>query len=236
MNPEALLLQDRHQAGLLLADKLADWRNRPDAEVLALPRGGVPVAAAVAQVLRLPLDVLVVRKLGLPFYEEFAIGALASGGQRVLASDTLGAEHLTPQQLDQVMQRELAEIDRRERHYRVDRAPLDLAGKHVILIDDGMATGHTMQAAIGAARARLAATVIVAVPMLSDLAYVKVRDRADGLVYLLMPEHFYSVGQWYEDFGQTSDEEVMDLLAQSGQWSDVHNKVNQLLDAYHAQC
>lgn len=234
MNPTALLLQDRHQAGLLLADKLSHWKARANAVVLALPRGGVPVAAAIAQVLQLPLDVVVVRKLGVPLQEEFAMGALASGGKTVISTETLQACQLTHGQLQQVIRRESAEVGRREQRYRGNRPPLDLTGRQVILADDGMATGHTMQAAIGAVRAMQAAHIAIAVPVLSDLAYVKIRDLADELHYLHRPEHFHSVGQWYEDFRQTSDEEVMELLAQSGQWSGMHNKVNQLLDSFNA--
>lgn len=215
MNPEALLLKDRHQAGLLLAEKLRLWRQQPHTLVLALPRGGVPVGFAISQVLHLPLDVLVVRKLGVPMHEEFAMGAIASGGQPVIASDTVAIEHLTQSALDRVIQRESAEMARREQCYRMDKMPLDLAGKNVILVDDGMATGNTMYAAILAARARHAMHIAVAVPVLSDSAFIKIRDAADELVYLQMPEQFYAVGQWYEDFRQTSDEEVIALLGQA---------------------
>ena len=230
MNPEALLLKDRHQAGLLLADKLSSWRRRPHSLVLALPRGGVPVAYAITQVSHLPLDVLVVCKLGVPMHEEFAIGAIASGGQTVLSSDTVAMEHLTKSQLDQVIEQERAEMERRERGYRAGRLPLDIAGKNVILVDDGMATGNTMQAAILAARAGHAAHVTVAVPVLSDSAFVKIRNITDELVYLQMPQQFYAVGQWYEDFRQTSDEEVIALLSEAEQAITARTAVTQTSD------
>lgn len=231
MNPEALLLKDRHQAGLLLADKLRGWRERSNTLVLALPRGGVPVGFAIAEVLHLPLDVLVVRKLGVPMHEEFAMGAIAIGGQTVLSSETVALEHLTQSQLDQVIERESAEMKRREQRYRGSRMPLDMTKKNVILVDDGMATGNTMHAATLAARTGHAAHITVAVPVLSDSAFVKIRDVADELVYLQMPAQFYAVGQWYEDFRQTSDEEVIALLTQaeniiphhSSQHSSQHN-------------
>lgn len=215
MNPEALLLKDRRQAGLLLAEKLRLWRQRPQTLVLALPRGGVPVGFAISQTLQLPLDVLVVRKLGIPMHEEFAMGAIAIGGESVIASDTVAIEKLTQSALDRVIQIESAEMARREQCYRMDKMPLDLAGKNVILVDDGMATGNTMHAAILAVRARHAAHITVAVPVLPDSAFVKIRDITDELVYLQIPEQFYAVGQWYEDFRQTSDEEVIALLAQA---------------------
>ena len=163
----------------------------------------------------MPLDVLVVRKLGVPMHEEFAMGAIASGGQAVISSDTVAMEQLTQSELDQVIQRESAEMARRERRYRGNAMPLNLAGENVILVDDGMATGNTMHAAILTARAGHAAHITVAVPVLPDSAFIKIRDLADELVYLQMPEQFYAVGQWYEDFRQTSDEEVIALLAQA---------------------
>lgn len=202
--------KDRRDAGRRLATALDAWRDRPDVLVLALPRGGVPVAWEVAHALSAPLDVLVVRKLGFPGQEEFAMGAIASGGIRVM-SDTEGAWPVSERQLEAIVAREQAELERRERRYRSGRPPLELAGRVLVLVDDGLATGATMSAAVKAARSAGPNRIVVAVPVASVEAAQSLGALADEVVCPFTPEHFRAVGLWYEDFAQTSDEEV-DLL------------------------
>jgi len=207
-----MAFQDREQAGLRLADSLAAWRGLPDLIVLALPRGGVPVAAVVARELHAPLDVLVVRKLGHPGQEEYAMGAIATGGVRVRAEP--GDWPVSSAVLDQIVQREQAELQRRERAYRGDRPAPSLQGRPVLLIDDGLATGATMSAAVHAVRAQAPARIGVAVPVASREALATVGALADEVVCPVVPEDFRAVGLWYRNFEQTSDEEVKVLLAQ----------------------
>jgi len=202
-------------AGRALAKALAARKDLADAIVLALPRGGVPVGYEVAEVLGLPLDVLVVRKLGLPSQPELAMGAIASGGAVVLNEDVVRYLGGRAEVLEQVKLREQAELERREREYRGERAPLQMAGRDAILVDDGLATGATMEAAVRALRAVNAKRVIVAVPVASAQARDRIAAVADEVVCLETPVFFSAVGQWYRDFGQTSDEEVRELLAQS---------------------
>jgi len=203
--------KDRRDAGRKLANALGAWRGRTDVLVLGLPRGGVPVAWEVAQSLGAPLDVLVVRKLGFPGQEEFAMGAIASGGVRVMG-DMDGGWPVSARAVEAVVAREQAELVRRERLYRDDRAPLALAGKVLLLIDDGLATGATMCAAVKAARMGRPERIVVAVPVASREAVQNVDALADEVVCVSTPEHFRAVGLWYEDFGQTGDEEVCALL------------------------
>ena len=203
--------KDRRDAGRKLANALGAWRGRTDVLVLGLPRGGVPVAWEVAQSLGAPLDVLVVRKLGFPGQEEFAMGAIASGGVRVMG-DMDGGWPVSERAVEAVVAREQAELVRRERLYRGDRAPLALAGKVLLLIDDGLATGATMCAAVKAARMGRPERIVVAVPVASREAVQSVGTLADEVVCVSTPEHFRAVGLWYEDFGQTGDEEVCELL------------------------
>ena len=203
--------KDRRDAGRKLANALGAWRGRTDVLVLGLPRGGVPVAWEVAQSLGAPLDVLVVRKLGFPGQEEFAMGAIASGGVRVMG-DMDGGWPVSERAVEAVVAREQAELVRRERLYRDDRAPLALAGKVLLLIDDGLATGATMCAAVKAARMGRPERIVVAVPVASREAVQSVGTLADEVVCVSTPEHFRAVGLWYEDFGQTGDEEVCELL------------------------
>jgi putative phosphoribosyl transferase len=203
--------RDRRDAGRALAKALAAWRGRPDVVVLALPRGGVPVAWEVAHFLHAPLDVLVVRKLGFPGQEEFAMGAIASGGVRVM-SELPGSWPVSEQAIEAVVARETEELARREQLYRGQRAPLALAGRVVILVDDGLATGATMHAAVLAARAAQPQSVIVAVPVASREAVQLLSTVADEVLSVFTPEHFRAVGLWYADFAQTSDEEVRELL------------------------
>jgi len=207
------VFEDRAEAGRALADALADWRGAPDTVVLGLPRGGVPVAYASA--LGLPLDVLLVRKLGLPWQPELAMGAIASGGAIVVNDEVV--RHLPPgsDALASVRQHEQRELERRERVFRGDRPPLDMRGRTGILVDDGLATGATMEAAVRALRKLGAARVVVAVPVSAVEARDRIAAVADEVVCLSAPEWFSAVGQWYRDFGQTEDAEVSELLEQA---------------------
>jgi erythromycin esterase-like protein/predicted phosphoribosyltransferase len=208
------LLRDRREAGRLLAQKLSAYANRPDVLVLGLPRGGVPVAYEVARALGAPLDVFVVRKLGVPGYEELAMGAVATGGVRVLNEQLVERLGIPAHMIDAVAARELQELARRERRYRGDRPPPNVRGRTVILVDDGLATGATMHAAIEALRQQNPARVVVAVPTASPETCEEMKTRADDVICAITPEPFHAVGRWYQDFSQTTDEEVEDLLAQ----------------------
>lgn len=204
---------DRDDAGRQLARRLTQYRGEADAIVLALPRGGVPVGSAVARELGLPLDVLVVRKLGLPMDPELAMGAVASGGAVVLNADVL--RHLPPgsDAVERVKAREVAEVERRERAYRGGRAPLDVRGRLVIVVDDGLATGATMEAAVRALGSLGAYRIVVAAPVASPEAHERLSAAADDVVCLQVPAFFGAVGQCYVNFDQTSDDEVRRLLA-----------------------
>jgi putative phosphoribosyl transferase len=205
---------DRREAGQLLAQELSAYRDRSDVLVLALPRGGVPVAAQVASVLKAPMDVFVVRKLGLPGQPELAMGAIASGGVRILNGAVVDAMGIPEEVINAVTAEEQRELERREQAYRDDRPPPEVEGKTVIVVDDGIATGSTMMAAVAALRQLNAARVVVAVPTIALATYYQVRRLADDVAAVMMPEHFYGVGQWYEDFSQTTDAEVRQLLAE----------------------
>jgi len=205
--------RDRQDAGRQLAARLGHYAGRDEIVVLALPRGGVPVAYEVALELGAPLDVFLVRKLGVPGHEELAMGAIASGGVVVLNDDVVGALGITPDVIDRVATRERRELERREREYRDDRPPPDVRGRVVILIDDGLATGSTMRAAIAALRRGGPGRIVVAVPVGPPEACAEFGKEADEAVCALEPEPFYSVGAWYDDFTQTTDDEVRDLLA-----------------------
>jgi len=216
MNPTLVkpgLFRDRRDAGRLLADKLAAYANRPDVIVLALPRGGVPVAYEVARRLVAPLDVFVVRKLGVPGYEELAMGAVATGGVRVLNDQLVESLGIPDQMIDAVLSREQQELARRERLYRGGRPPPDVGGRTAILVDDGLATGATMFAAIEALRKQNPARIVVAVPTASPDTCEEMKRKADEVICAITPEPFHAVGRWYRDFSQTTDEEVADLLA-----------------------
>jgi len=206
------VFEDREEAGRALSASLGAWRARPDALVLGLPRGGVPVAFEVADALGLPLDVLVVRKLGLPGQPELAMGAIAGGGALVVNEEVL--RYLPPDgdAFETVRAREQRELERREREYRGDRPPLDVRGRVVILVDDGLATGATMEAAVRSLQSLGARRIVVAVPVASVEARERIAAVADEVVCLATPEFFSAVGQWYRDFGQTSDTEVTGLL------------------------
>ena len=204
--------RDRRDAGRRLAASLAKYANRPDVVVLALPRGGVPVGYEVATALGVPLEVFVVRKLGLPGHDEFAMGAIASGGVTVLDQDLLRIARVSEADLRRVIAAEEKELARRERQYRGDRPFPDLRGKTVILVDDGLATGSTMRAAVEALRQEGPARIVVAVPVSSPEICDAFRDLADEVVCAETPEPFRAVGLWYGDFSQTTDEEVHELL------------------------
>jgi predicted phosphoribosyltransferase len=213
--------RDRREAGRLLADTLtASYANRPDALVLALPRGGVPVAYEVACALQAPLDVFVVRKLGVPGREELAMGALAPDGVRILNQEVVKALRIPGSIIDEVAAEELEELKRRERLYRGSCLPPNLRGRTVILVDDGLATGATMRAAIQALRQQLPARIVVAVPTASPDTCEALAAEADEVVCAMTPRPFFSVGHWYDDFTQTTDEEVRHLLTQRQQPED----------------
>ena len=207
------LFRDRRDAGRLLAEKLAAYANRPDALVLALPRGGVPVAYEVARALGAPLDVFVVRKLGVPGYEELAMGAVATGGVRVLNDQLVERLGIPEQMIDAVAARELQELARRERRYRGGRPPPDVRGRTVLLVDDGLATGATMHAAIEALRQQKPTRIVVAVPTASPETCEEMKTKADDVICAITPAPFQAVGRWYQDFSQTTDEEVEAVLS-----------------------
>jgi predicted phosphoribosyltransferase len=210
------LFRDRTEAGRLLAARLEKFAGKPDVMVLALPRGGVPVAFEVARALHAPMDVFIVRKLGVPGHEELAMGAVASGGVRVLNDHVVAGLGIPEYVIDAVVNWETEELKRRERLYRGDRPPADVRGKTVILVDDGLATGSTMLAAVQALRQQGPARIVVAVPVASPDTCELMKAYVDEIVCAATPEPFYAVGLWYEDFSQTTDEEVRELLARSG--------------------
>lgn len=209
---------NRSLAGDKLATQLEAYAGRPDVIVLALPRGGVPVGYAVARALGVPLDVMPVRKLGVPGHEEYAMGAIASGGEYLINQDVVGRLRISQESIEAIVQQELAELARREQLYRAGRPPLQLCGATVILVDDGLATGSTMQAAVRAVRKQQPARVIVAVPVGASETCERMALEADEVICYSTPYPFRAVGLWYEDFSQTTDEEVQELLAQVSQW------------------
>jgi putative phosphoribosyl transferase len=204
--------RDRREAGRILAQKLSAYANRLDVIVLALPRGGVPVAYEVALALNAPMDIFLVRKLGLPGHEELAIGAIASGGVRVLNEDIIRALHIPKEVINIVAQRELRELQRREQSYRGDRPAPEVRDRTVILIDDGLATGASMRAAVAGLRAQHPAWIVVAVPAAAPETCAAFQAEVDEVVCAITPEPFLGVGRWYEDFSQTTDEEVRMFL------------------------
>jgi putative phosphoribosyl transferase len=208
---------DRSKAGQLLAQKLAGYANNPDIVVLALPRGGVPVGFEVAKTLNVPLDIIVVRKLGVPDHEELAMGAIASGDVRVLNNDTIDWLQIPQWIIDRVTESEKRELDRREKTYRESVPPLDLAGKIVILVDDGVATGSTMRAAVAVVRSRNPRRVVIAVPTAPVSTAKELRNVADDFVTIIAADAFVGVGQWYENFRQVSDEVTRDLYVRARQ-------------------
>jgi predicted phosphoribosyltransferase len=212
-----MLFRDRTEAGRVLADHLRVYANRPDVLVLALPRGGVPVAFEVAWALHAPLDVFLVRKLGVPGHRELAMGALASGGVRVLNEDVVQALGIPEDVIATVVAQERQELERRERVYRGNRPAPEVRGRVVILVDDGLATGSTMRAAVAALHRQRPARIVVAVPVGSPETCTELRAEADEAVCARTPEPVYAVGLWYDDFTQTTDDEVHDLLARAAE-------------------
>lgn len=213
---------DRRHAGRVLASRLAKYAGRDDVIVLALPRGGVPVAYEVASALGAPMDVFLVRKLGTPGHRELAMGAIASGGVRVLNDDVVRWYGISEPAIERVAREEQEELERRERAYRDDRPPPDLANKIVILIDDGLATGSTMRAAAQAVRAHRPARVVIAVPVGAGQTCADLSAVADEVTCARMPEPFSAVGQWYLNFDQTDDDEVRELLQKSTATPQTH--------------
>lgn len=209
---EARRFKNRAEAGARLAQQLSAYSGRPDAIVLALPRGGVPVGFAIAKALEIPLDVLLVRKLGVPGNEECAMGAVASGGLCVMQPDILKHFDISMEVVEATVQRKLQELAEREQLYRASRPALQLAGRVAIIVDDGLATGSTMLAALHAARQAKAARLVVAVPVAASEGMRQIESQADEAVFLMTPEPFYAVGVWYDDFRQTGDDEVVELL------------------------
>jgi predicted phosphoribosyltransferase len=209
------VFRNRTEAGRLLAEQLRAYAFQPNVLVLALPRGGVPVAYEVAQALGAPLDVFMVRKLGVPGHEELAMGAIASGGICVLNDDVVEALRIPQNVIEAVAARELRELDRRERAYRRSRPAPDIRGRTIILVDDGLATGSTMRAAVVALRRLEPARIVVAVPTAAPTTCEEFRHEADECICEITPDPFYAVGLWYQDFSQTTDKEVRDLLEKS---------------------
>jgi predicted phosphoribosyltransferase len=207
---------NRTEGGRRLAAALSAYRGKAGTIVIGLPRGGVVTAAAVAESLALPLDVLVVRKLGTPGYEELAMGAIGPGGVRVLNDDVIASLRVPSSKIDEVARREQIELERRERRYRGNRPPLDFAGRTVIVIDDGLATGSTMFAAIAVIRQHKPARIVLAVPVAPLETLERFRPVVDELVCVETPEPFQAVGCWYRDFAQVEDEEVIQILERAG--------------------
>jgi putative phosphoribosyl transferase len=206
--------RNRHDAGRQLAAEVAArLPDRTNLLILGLPRGGVPVASEVARRAGAPLDVFIVRKLGVPGHEELAMGAIASGGVRVMNDEVLRIIPVGPEAIDKVAKREQEELMRRERSYRGSKPPLDVSGKTVIVVDDGLATGSTMRAAVRALRSMNAGRIVVAVPVGARESCIGLREEADDVICLHVPEPFEAVGLWYDDFTQTTDEEVHSLLS-----------------------
>lgn len=203
---------NRKQAGQILAERLEPYRDKPDLMVLGLPRGGVPVAFEVAQWLHAPLDIFTVRKLGVPRHEELAMGAIAPGGLRVINDSVVEQLGISKDAIDEVAERELQELQRREEAYRKGREAPSIRGKTVILVDDGLATGSSMRAAVASVKEQRAGKVIIAVPVAAPETAEEFRQEVDELVCPLQPSFFQAVGLWYKNFGQTSDEEVVELL------------------------
>jgi len=208
-----MLFRDRADAGRHLLSRLGAYQGRPDVVVLGLPRGGIPVGYEVARGLGAPLDVFVVRKLGVPGQEELAMGAIATGGVRVVNRDVVDALHIAPDVLDRAAEAERRELERRERSYRGDRPEPPVEGRTVILVDDGLATGSTMRAAVQALRQQRPARIVVAVPVAAFATCEELRREVEDVVCFATPEPFMAVGRFYDDFSQTTDEEVHDLLA-----------------------
>ena len=209
-----LPIANRRVAGQALAAALDEYRERDDVIVLALPRGGLPVALEVARFLGASLDLMLVRKLGTPGQEELAMGAIASGGAKVMNLEIVSSLGITPEAIERVIEKESKELERRERYYRGERPWPKLVGQCVILVDDGLATGATMRAAVDAVRDQQPARIVVAVPLAPRSTIGMLRKVADEVICLAEPEPFLAIGQWYVDFSQVSDEEVIKMLTE----------------------
>ena len=220
------LFANRTDAGRKLAQALAQYQNREDVIVLALPRGGVPVAYEVAQKLNAPLDIFLVRKLGVPGHEELAMGAIASGGVRVLNSEVIEALNIPDEVVDRAAEREQHELRRREQAYRGSRPYPHLENKTVILIDDGLATGASMRAAVAGLQSQNIARLVVAVPTASPETCQQFEQLVDQVVCAATPQPFYGVGVWYEDFSQTTDDEVHELLGMAAAATERTSRAN----------
>jgi putative phosphoribosyl transferase len=221
-----MIFTDRTQAGQKLAVRLKKYANRKDVIVLATPRGGVPVAYEVASELKLPLDIFVLRKLGVPGHEELAFGAIASGGVRVLDRDIVVGYEIAPSDIERIVRSERQEMRRREDAYRGGRPPLDVKGKTVILVDDGIATGASILAGIRALRQLNPARIVVAVPVAPPSTCAQLKHETDELISLETPEQFFGVGQFYFDFSQVTDEQVVEYLARAWRENGEHSKVH----------
>ncbi len=208
-----MLFRDRADAGRHLLSKLGAYQGRPDVLVLGLPRGGIPVGYEVARGLGAPLDVFVVRKLGVPGQEELAMGAIATGGVRIVNRDVVDALHIPPHVVDRAAAEEARELERRQQSYRGERPEPRVEGQTVILVDDGLATGSTMRAAVAALRQQGPARIVIAVPVAAPSTCQELRQEVDEIVCFATPEPFMAVGRFYDDFAQTTDEEVRELLA-----------------------
>lgn len=213
------VFRDRHEAGRLLAERLQHYSGQPNVIVLGLPRGGVPVAYEIAKNLRVALDVFIVRKLGVPGFEELAIGAIASGGIRVLNEEVARILPNAAVAIEEATLREQVELDRREKLYRGERPPLDLQNKTAILVDDGLATGATMRAAVIALRQRGIGRIVVAVPVGAPESCREFEGEVEETICAMSPDYFQAVGQFYDNFSQTSDDEVRELLRDAEMWS-----------------
>ena len=209
---KALPFRNRIEAGQRLAKPLLGYANRPDVLILALPRGGVPVAYQVAQALNVPLDLCLVRKLGVPGRTELAMGAIATGGIRILNPEVVSGFRIDPQQIEVVANQELQELERRDRAYRGQRPPPPIHNRTIILVDDGLATGSTMRAAIAAMRRQRPRSIVVAIPVAAPSICRELEAEVEQVVCLEMPEPLYAIGNWYADFSQTTDAEVCELL------------------------
>jgi putative phosphoribosyl transferase len=209
--------RDRFEAGRRLASALRHYSGRPNLLVLALPRGGVPVGYEVAQALHAPLDLMLVRKLGVPGHEELAMGAIAAGGIRIISDEIVSALGIPDRAIAAIAANEEHELERRGQIYRGDRPPPEVRGKTVILVDDGLATGSTMRAAVAALRSQKPERLVVAVPVAAAETCEALRQEVDEVVCALAPEPFFAVGNWYEDFSQTSDQEVRELLRRASE-------------------
>lgn len=220
-----LPFESRIQAGQLLAQALTGYAKRTDVLVLALPRGGVPVGFEIAKIINAPLDIMLVRKLGTPGQKELAMGAIASGGLSVLNPDIVAAVDISQEEIEAATLRERRELERREQSYRGDRPPPPVENQCVILVDDGLATGASMLAAVAALKQRKPSSIVVAVPVAPAETVLRLQGEADDVVCLAMPEPFLAVGRWYREFTQTSDDEVKSLLKQA--WTTLPSDLNE---------